>query len=138
MGVKLVDWWTLIHFLFGVMATMAICPQHPGTSILLGNIAHAYLESVEKHYRKGVQVESTRNQVGDLMAFLLGSLVGVYLTPFTIKHPTVRWIMLIFIVIAVIQEWGRETWPGKWPIDAANSPFGWFGTVTALVDDKKK
>lgn len=138
MGLDAVDAWTLGHFIFGIIATIAICPEHPGIGILTGNIGHAYMEAMEKNYRKGVLVEADRNHYGDLVAFLMGSLVGIYFTPFTIKYPIVRWILVAILIIVVIQEWGREKWPEKWPFDPAENPFHWFGTVKALVNNNKK
>ncbi len=138
MGVKAVDHWTIGHFMMGVLTTMFLCPYHPGVGILVGNIVHAYIESVEKDYRKGVLVESQSNHAGDLIAFFVGSLVGIFFTPFTIRYPILRWIIMIVVVLWAIQEWGREQFPKSWPFDKANNPFGWFGTVTALVKDEKK
>jgi len=137
MGVDAVDLWTLGHFSMGVLSTMAICPHHPGIGILLGNTGHAYLESIEKDYRKGVLVESKSNHYGDYIAFAIGSFVGIFFTFITIKYPVLRWLILAFVAVWAIQEWGREKWPNNWLFDPANSPFHWFGTVTALVDEKK-
>ena len=131
MGVKVADWWTLLHFLYGVITTMSVSPRNPWFGILIGNIAHAYGESLEGNYREGVLVESDKNHAGDMAAFLLGTLVGIYFTPFTIKYPIARWILLVFLILTAIQEFGREKWPESWPFDPANNPFGWFGTVTA-------
>ncbi len=138
MGVKAVDWWTLGHFMMGMLTTISVSPRHPGVGILLGNIAHAYLESLEDNYRKGVLVESEVNHKVDLLAFLIGSFVGIFFTFITIRYPILRWMILIFVVWWAVQEWGREKFPDKWYFDRANSPFGWFGTVKALVKDKKK
>lgn len=138
MGVKVVDWWTLLHFLFGVITTMSVSPRNPWFGILIGNIAHSYGEALEGNYRKGVLVESDRNHAGDMAAYLLGTFVGIYFTPFTIKHPIIRWILLVFLIVVTVQEFGREMWPDSWPFDPADTPFGWFGAVTALVDNDKK
>jgi hypothetical protein len=138
MGVQAADWWSVVHFLYGVMATMAIAPRHPGIGILVGNMIHAYGEALEKNYRKGDLVESDKNHAGDIVAFLLGSFIGVYFTPITINYPVIRWVILIWLILSTVQEFGREIWAEKWPFDAANKPFHWFGTVTALVKDEKK
>jgi hypothetical protein len=137
MGVKTFDGWTILHFLYGVIATMAIAPRHPCIGIFIGNLGHAYGEALEDNYRKGVLVESDRNHAGDIVAFLFGSFIGVYFTPITIKYPAIRWILLAILILTAIQEFGREMWAEDWPFDPANKPFHWFGGVTALVKDKK-
>ncbi len=138
MGVQAADWWTLGHFVMGILTTISVSPRHPEIGILVGNIVHAYVESLEQNYRKGVLVESPANHKGDLLAFLMGSFIGVYFTFITIRYPILRWLILAFVTWWAVQEWGREKYPDKWYFDKDNSPFGWFGTVKALVEDEKK
>ena len=134
MGLEYFDVFTIGHFVFGVLATAAICPEYPMIGMLTGNIIHAYMESTELDYRRGVQVESWKNHLTDLIAFFLGSIVGIFFAPYMLVHPVLRWTTVGIMMIAMIQEWGREKWPESWPFDSANHPFGWFGSVKQLVN----
>nr|QBK85577.1 MAG: hypothetical protein LCMAC101_01720 [Marseillevirus LCMAC101] len=113
MGVKYIDWWTLGHFICGIMSTMTISPRDPWLGVLVGNIIHAYTEFNENQYIKGVLKESNENHIGDIIFFFLGSLVGILFTPITIKYWIVRLIFLMILIAISIQEWGREfkSWP---------------------------
>jgi len=47
MGVNAYDPWTILHFVYGILSTMAICPETPGVGVLIANIIHAYMERIE-------------------------------------------------------------------------------------------
>ena len=126
MGVKFTDFWTIMHFLFGVITTMALVPSKPMLSLVLGNVLHGSMEFTERDYdQNGKVLESRVNHVGDVLAFALGSIVGLWFTDYTVQNPTLRYILLAVIIIAFVQEVSRELWPDTWPLDGAHNPFDW-------------
>lgn len=122
----LLDWWTLGHFLCGVVASSTIYPTKPLISLAIANTFHLIGELLEKKYNdKGEIISSFGNNVTDIIAFLLGSILGLYFTKYTIKYPIVRWILLVILILIFIQEAMREIFPDTWFFDSANKPVNW-------------
>ena len=122
MGARIVDAWTVGHFLFGIISTMSILPSKVIYSILIGNVLHGINELfIEKDFVKGtnIQLESMPNHIGDMAAFLVGSLLGIFLTKYTLKYPALRWGLLIVLILVGINEIMRELFPRTWPFDPA-------------------
>jgi hypothetical protein len=118
MGLVYVDFWTFIHFLWGILFTSVLFPFSPELSVVISNVFHLILEMVENDYGvNNEHLESTENHIGDLIAFLLGSLVAYFFVCkyFTQKGTeTLRWTLFILALLAFIQEMGREIFPETW------------------------
>ena len=118
MGLTYVDFWTFMHFLFGIIITSVFTPSSPEFSVLICNVIHYILEYTENDYGiNGEHLERAENHIGDLVGFLLGSLIAYFYgcKYFTQKGTeTLRWVLLIVSILAFIQEMGREIFPETW------------------------
>jgi hypothetical protein len=112
MGVDFIDHWTYAHFLWGVIATVAIWPSKPVYSLLIANIFHTVMEIMENDKDPtGKVLESKENHFGDSLAFFLGSMIGLFFTQYTVSNSVLRYILLVLVILAFIQEIGREVFP---------------------------
>jgi hypothetical protein len=147
MGLAYVDFWTFMHFFWGIVITSVLFPSSPELSIVISNVLHLILELTEHDYGiNGEHLESTENHIGDLIGFLLGSLIAYFFgcKYFTQKGTeTLRWTLMIAAIIAFIQEVGRELFPETWFLSPAyykRRVFGydvnhtdWYNKIFELI-----
>lgn len=132
MGVTSFDFWTIMHFVWGIIWTSILIPSRPFESFMVANLLHAYSEYLEQDYypKTGKHLESLENHKGDISAFLAGSLIGYYYgcKYFTQKGTeTLRWTLLIIGILVAIQEICREVFPDTWIINPAYHEYRFFG-----------
>lgn len=122
MGVKFLDLWTIMHFLSGVFITATLLPSNPTASLIIANILHFISEMLENNEDpNGKVLETNINHFGDIIAFFIGSLIGLNLTDYMLENTTVRYFILFVFTIISIQEIGREVFPYNWPFGSAFS-----------------
>ena len=99
MGKSLLDKNTLWHGAFGVLCSAA------GIPVMVSNLVHALVEVLERDVREGVEVESQRNHVGDVVLFAAGSALGA-------RVPALQgtWLELsqVAILVTLVKEIARE------------------------------
>jgi hypothetical protein len=121
MGKDYFDFASPGHLIGGIVATVSIFPQNPVVSLVAGNLLHFCLEGMEINvnpYNDKI-LESSKNHLGDNVMFLIGSLIGLIFTRYTVKYPTARWVLLILFIICMTKEFQREYSP--W--NASNGAF---------------
>ena len=100
MGLKTIDIHTFFHFLFGILSSKA------GINIFLSNFVHFLIEMNERTYNlNGKKVESTKNHVGDILAFFLGSSLS---KDSVIKSMKKRNFVLFVVLAVALKEILRE------------------------------
>jgi len=112
MGIEYIDIYTVQHLVGGLLSQTLL--NSTGMSMhanfLISNGVHTFMEYGEHSVSPtGKKLESTRNHVTDILAFLLGWIVSLY---FQIDIPeqfrTVAWIIL---GSATVKEFARELFP---------------------------
>ena len=115
-----IDYWTFGHFIWGIIAVLSIYPENKWISFSIANLLHMIIEGIEQpRHPNGEVLESISNHIGDILAFLVGSFIGLSLTKFTEKNKKIRAILIIINIIIFTQEIGREIFPFNWPIGKA-------------------
>jgi hypothetical protein len=99
MGVKFVDGCTKWHFFYGLLCSLA------GVDIYISNFIHLLIEINERTHRDGKLVESTRNHVGDVIAFLSGTLLTQHVE---VASQNLKYFFLFVILLEATQEIVRE------------------------------
>lgn len=131
MGIEFFDIWTVVHFVWGFISTSILIPSRPFLSAIIVNFIHLVMEFVENRYNKeGKDIESISNHIGDILGFLIGSIVGIlYGSKYFIQPgtETLRYVLIAFSLLALIQETGRELFPDTWPIAPAFHENRYFG-----------
>ena len=114
MGIKYVDAHTIGHFCGGVLSyTMIQYSNVPlGYNFIIANGIHYMIEKTERSVApNGRVLETTENHIGDIIAFLLGWIIGYALQMeryVTSKIAPVLWILLLFFTAL---EFLREIYP---------------------------
>lgn len=114
MGIKYVDAHTIGHFCGGVLSyTMIQNSNVPlGYNFIIANGIHYMIEKTERSIApNGRVLETTENHIGDIIAFLLGWIIGYALRMeryVTRKIAPVLWIVLLFFTAL---EFLREIYP---------------------------
>ena len=133
MGLEFFDFWTVIHFMWGIIFTSVLSPSRPILSAVIANVVHLLMELVENnHDGKKNLLESDVNHIGDIIAFLLGSILGsIYGTKYFSQPGTeiARYVLLSICIIAFIQEVGRELFPETWWISPSYHENRYFGYI---------
>ena len=121
--VQTFDYFTVGHFLWGIIMVISIYPDQPLLSLIVANILHLIMEMLEKTVdeRTGKILESTNNHMSDCVAFLMGTLVGLPFTRYTKDNMHIRAVFGIVSMLIIIQEIGREVFPYSWPYRPAFS-----------------
>jgi hypothetical protein len=133
MGVHPIDKYTFMHFICGYFVTSTLLPTYPLTSLSITNIIHLITELIIENEiitDTGQQIESTINHTTDIIAFFIGSLLGVlYGCPFYAQKENIQQRIIVFsiMILITIQEVMRELLPRTWPISAAFNPYSVFG-----------
>jgi hypothetical protein len=129
MGKEYFDFSTIMHFMFGFLSTSTLLPSKPIISAFIANIFHLISELNEHNNSpNGEILETEVNHLGDLLFFFAGSILGViYGTNIFIqkKYSGYRQTILIIVILAFINEIGREVFPYDWPFNPAFKPFKW-------------
>ena len=137
MGLGYVDFWTFTHLLWGIIFSSILLPSKPFLSLFISNLVHFVGELFEYNVDKnGVERENLTNHVTDCIAFFVGTLIGYwYGSVYFLQKgtETLRWVLIVISVLAMIQEVGRELYPETWFMSPAFHEFRFFG-----VDINKK
>ena len=122
MGIKYVDYDTIGHFCGGVLSyTMFQYSNVPPTlNFLIANGIHYMIEKTERSVApNGRVLETMENHIGDIIAFLLGWMIGYALRMeryVTSKIAPILWIVLLYNYSAEIL---REIYPYERRLDGA-------------------
>ena len=122
MGIKYVDYDTIGHFCGGVLSyTMFQYSNVPPTlNFLVANGIHYMIEKTERSVApNGRVLETMENHIGDIIAFLLGWMIGYALRMeryITNKIAPILWIVLLYNYSAEIL---REIYPYERRLDGA-------------------
>jgi len=122
MGIKYVDYDTIGHFCGGVLSyTMFQYSNVPPTlNFLITNGIHYMIEKTERSVApNGRVLETMENHIGDIIAFLLGWMIGYALRMeryITNKIAPILWIVLLYNYSAEIL---REIYPYERLLDGA-------------------
>jgi hypothetical protein len=122
MGIKYVDYDTIGHFCGGVLSyTMFQYSNVPPTlNFLIANGIHYMIEKTERSVApNGRVLETMENHIGDIIAFLLGWMIGYALRMeryITNKIAPILWIVLLYNYSAEIL---REIYPYERRLDGA-------------------
>jgi hypothetical protein len=124
MGLLALDIWTFMHFICGYFVTSVLLPTYPLASLSISNILHLITELVVENgvTDKGVQIESPINHTTDIIAFVIGSILGVIFgCPFYANPDNMTRRLIVAGIMALIttQEVMRELLPHTWPISPA-------------------
>ena len=132
MGKNFIDFWTLLHFIFGFISTSTILPSKPKISIFVANLLHLIMELLEnnKNNKTGEILESTSNHISDILAFFIGSLIGYfygckYFSNNNLSIKITRYILLVLSFGVILQEILREIFPNDWIFDPSYKPLNW-------------
>lgn len=121
MSINFVDNYTFGHFMFGIISSASVYPKNPLISLMLSNTAHFIMELSEQKVNKKNEniLDTTKNKIGDLIFFFLGSIIGYKLYKYTLSNSKLRWVLFSISLAGVIHGIGREVFPYKWPINSA-------------------
>jgi hypothetical protein len=138
MGLYPLDKYTFMHFICGYFITSTLLPTYPLVSMSITNILHLITELVVENEvtDTGIRIESNVNHATDIIAFLIGSILGViYGCPFYDKKENAmrRVIVFCIMILITIQEVMREVLPLTWPISPAFRPYTIFGLEVSWV-----
>ena len=138
MGKEFIDIWTLGHFTCGFLSSYTLIPIiTPSLDVtpiviivIVTNIIHFILESLEnsKNEHTGEILETPINHLGDIIAFVLGSVLAAGLLNYkVILKPNILFsiFILAILTIIIIQEACRELWPSTWVFDSSYKPVAW-------------
>ena len=130
MGKNFIDLWTLFHCICGFLSTYTLIPSNIVVSAFVTNILHLIMETLENSKNKETDeiLETRINHIGDIMAFLLGSIIANVLVlkyELVIQSKIVRYSILFILLLIFIQEICRELLPKTWPFDSAYKPLSW-------------
>lgn len=128
MGNNFIDFWTFLHFIFGIISTSTILPKNKNISIFVANFLHLILELFEnnKNNKTSEILESTSNHIGDILAFFIGSLIGYfYGCKYFSNNNITRYILLVLSFAVFLQEILREIFPNDWIFDPSYKPIKW-------------
>ena len=128
MGKNIFDFWSLGHFLFGIITTSALIPSQPMISLIITNLVHLSMELIENNVNEktGEVLETEVNHLSDILFFYIGSLIGFfYGYPIFEKYFILRVFVLILSALTYLQEILREIYPHDWYFDSAYKPFNW-------------
>lgn len=138
MGLYPIDKYTVMHFICGYFVTSTLLPSYPLTSLSIANMMHLITELIIENEvtDTGEQIESTINHTTDIIAFFIGSILGVlYGCPFYAQKENIRQRIIVFsiMILITIQEVMREFLPRTWPISPAFNPYSVFGYKVSWV-----
>lgn len=114
MGTGLVDWWSLAHFIGGVVYRLVIFPDDWLLSFVTSVFMHLLGELVEKtvHPVTGSK-EDGINHHTDMAFFIAGWLVGCFINPYLVSYRSPLWKsprmwLLVIAMLFTIKEFLRE------------------------------
>jgi len=107
MGNKDFDFWTIGHFMMGVLSgyLFRMSGYTRLTNFLITNGFHLFVELIEKPEHKGIILESYANHVTDIILFFV-----VWIISFDVAHVNVPFLWIILIGVT-IKEVYREIFP---------------------------
>ena len=107
MGNKDFDFWSLGHFMMGVLSgyLFRMSGYTNLTNFLITNGFHLFVELIEKSEYKGIILESYANHVTDIILFFVGWIIS-----FDVPNANVPFLWIILIGVT-IKEVYREIFP---------------------------
>jgi len=107
-----IDIHTISHFLGGLVSSFVVFPDKPVLSFFISNLLHlvSELHEVKIDPYSKQQLETYQNNLGDIIAYLLGWILGFILinkVKIKISKP-VYYILLVLFILGFIKEFLRE------------------------------
>jgi len=126
------DRFTVGHFVMGLFAILVLLPYARDGPLLLFTVNCLHFvskEFVEIKSLHGKALEPQSKRIVDHLAFLLGSLLGLFVIaprrdPASYS-PAARQLMALLLVAFSLHQFGREMFPATWPVDSVYHPAGW-------------
>lgn len=117
MGIDYVDISTIGHFLGGFTSSLLLkrTGMNKYINFILTNTIHGIIEFIEKPTRPdGTVLESTKNHIGDIIAFLIGWFCGISFN--SEKYINKYWLVFLWVILSycIFNEVTRELFPNEY------------------------